>query len=194
MHSKPIVLTLACSAGLAALILVVGGCATGDLDAAPERATASAHQAFSSPCDDAEYREGGNNCDLPPDDGCYGIPNCVTITPDPDPDPDPPFHDPPPDDDPPPQDPPPGDPEPEPDPGYPYCDQGQAFIGHGTSVFGGSNDSCGDARTDGVQQCEAAQCYDRSQSKLRTYRCTTGSCTDSDTWYGHSAEYSVFGR
>jgi hypothetical protein len=77
--------------------------------------------------------------------------------------------------------------------GYPYCDQGEVFVGVGREVLEGTNAACADARSDAVSQCEATQCYDRNERKVRSFDCDSGSCRTWSTWYGWYAEYTMEG-
>ncbi len=79
--------------------------------------------------------------------------------------------------------------------GYPYCDQGEAFVGTDRAVSGGQQGACNAARDEAVSQCEATECYDRDQRKVRAFDCDPepNACVWSSTWYGWYAEFTVHG-
>ena len=81
--------------------------------------------------------------------------------------------------------------------GRPYCDIGEAFTQDCTSFFGGSDDARRCAIRAATEECEAAECYDRGEGKVRNYDCPVpanpASCTYSPVW-GHTCEATIHGR
>ncbi len=79
--------------------------------------------------------------------------------------------------------------------GYPYCDQGQAFVGTGRAITGGYMAACNEAKEEALSECEATECWDRSQHKLRSFDCDPdpNACHWTSTWYGWYATFHVDG-
>lgn len=79
--------------------------------------------------------------------------------------------------------------------GYPYCEQGEVFVGSARSYVGGQQAACNSARDDAVSQCEAKECYDRSTHSVRAFDCDPppNGCNWHSTWYGWYAEFTVEG-
>ncbi|MBS2014207.1 MAG: hypothetical protein JST00_15065 [Deltaproteobacteria bacterium] len=79
--------------------------------------------------------------------------------------------------------------------GYPYCDQGEVFVGSARSYVGGQQAACNAAREDAVSQCEAKECFDRSTRQVRAFDCDPppNGCNWQSTWYGWYAEFTVEG-
>ncbi len=67
--------------------------------------------------------------------------------------------------------------------------------GTGRAVTGGYRAACNEAQDDAVSQCEATECWDRSERRVRAFDCdpAPNACDWETTWYGWYATFDVHG-